>query len=261
MIAVAGTTSFGGMQVAEPTTVPPTLAAPELQAIAEVVQEQKRTPPPDFLAVDKEPALIHRVDPRYPDLARRAGIQGKVYTKAWVDTSGRVVDAQVVKSDDTILNAAALEAVRQWRFTPAQIAGTAVDAWVVVPFHFRLSRDKEPPATGEAVWLKAVREALRSGTMTESLRPYIGPEAYIVDGTRHVLLSDALAGKSGSDMFRQERERRVEFERVHVNADTSGAFTLTKTSTKQGSQPWWHTTVWEKTSTGSWKIVHWHVSR
>jgi hypothetical protein len=97
--------------------------------------------------------------------------------------------------------------------------------------------------------------------MTDNLRKHISPEAYIVDDKRHVLLSDALGGTSGSDLFRQERERRVEFEQVRVNTDTSGAFTLTKTTTKQGSQPWWHTTVWERTSGGAWRIVHWHVSR
>jgi TonB family protein len=62
-----------------------------------------------------------------------------VVVEVLVDPSGRVVDARVVSSDTVAsLKRAALEAARQFLFTPARQQRTAVSAWVTVPFTFKL---------------------------------------------------------------------------------------------------------------------------
>lgn len=95
-------------------------------------------PPPDFVAVEKEPVPIKSPAPKYPDIALRAGLEGTVYVKLWVDREGKVKKAVVLKSDAEVFNDAAVEAGRQWVFTPAQQQGKPVQVWVAVPFKFRL---------------------------------------------------------------------------------------------------------------------------
>ncbi len=95
-------------------------------------------PPPDFVAVEKEPVPIKSPAPKYPDIALRAGLEGTVFVKLWVDKEGKVKKAVVLKSDAEVFNEAALEAGRQWVFTPAQQQGKPVQVWVAVPFKFRL---------------------------------------------------------------------------------------------------------------------------
>jgi TonB family protein len=76
-------------------------------------------------------------DPRcdYPEAARRAGIQGRVWVLAFVDTDGRVIRAQL-KSGIPVLNAAALECVRDWSFKPVVWQGAPCRCWVLVPVTF-----------------------------------------------------------------------------------------------------------------------------
>ncbi len=60
------------------------------------------TPPPDFVPVEKEPQIVNEVIPKYPELAQRAGIEGRVIVKIWVDKDGKPHKAVVLKSDADI---------------------------------------------------------------------------------------------------------------------------------------------------------------
>jgi len=95
--------------------------------------------PPDFVAVEKEPAIVKKVDPKYPEIALRAGLEGTVYVKMWVDKEGKVRKVVVLKSDAEIFNQAAIDAASQWVYTPALMQKGPVSVWVAVPFKFRLS--------------------------------------------------------------------------------------------------------------------------
>jgi TonB family protein len=111
-------------------------------------------PPPDFVPVDKQPVPIKNPAPVYPVIARRAGIEGTVWVKIWVDETGKVRKAQVIKTDKDILNQSAINAAIQWTFTPAILNGKPVAVWVSVPFKFKLNpagngkddTDKQQPA-------------------------------------------------------------------------------------------------------------------
>ena len=70
----------------------------------------------------KAPALVRHVAPVYPDLAVRAQVQGVVILEALVDRDGRVEDVKVLRSIP-LLDAAAVEAVRQWRYSPLLLNG------------------------------------------------------------------------------------------------------------------------------------------
>jgi len=94
--------------------------------------------PPPFQPVEKPPELVKRVEPTYPPNAVRAEIQGTVVLIVWVDREGKVRKAVVLKTDAEILNAAAIEAAKQWIFTPAIMQHGPVSVWVSIPFRFKL---------------------------------------------------------------------------------------------------------------------------
>jgi protein TonB len=83
------------------------------------------------------PLKLRHVDPVYPDLARRAGVRGVVRIECLVDREGRVAEARVVRGVP-LLDAAALEAVRQWRYRPTLLNGVAVPVLMTVTVRFEL---------------------------------------------------------------------------------------------------------------------------
>jgi periplasmic protein TonB len=89
--------------------------------------------------VEVEPAAVTRVQPDYPEMAREAGVSGRVYVHLLVGRDGRVVKAEVDERRHVLmLDEAALAAARRWVFTPALANGRAVAVWVAVPFDFHL---------------------------------------------------------------------------------------------------------------------------
>ena len=101
--------------------------------------QTKKEAPPDFVPYDQAPEVINQEQPKYPALALKAGLEGTVWTKLWVDETGRVAQVYVAKSDAQIFEQAALDAARQWRFKPAMTKGKPVATWVSVPFRFKIS--------------------------------------------------------------------------------------------------------------------------
>ncbi|HOV98423.1 MAG TPA: energy transducer TonB [Bacteroidota bacterium] len=99
-------------------------------------------PPADFVPVEKEPVIVKEVKPKYPEIALRAGLEGNVYVKVWVDKEGKVKKVVVLKSDAEIFNEAAIEAAQQFVFTPAIMQNKPVPVWVSIPFRFRLKNAK-----------------------------------------------------------------------------------------------------------------------
>ena len=92
-----------------------------------------------FVPFDELPELLSFDEPAYPELAREAGIEGRVVFKVTVGTDGRVVAATVHTSDVTESMAqAALESVKRARFKPAKQRHLPVKAIVYMPYYFRL---------------------------------------------------------------------------------------------------------------------------
>jgi protein TonB len=106
------------------------------------IKEREEIPDVDeFVAVEKEPgfdydALRRRV--KYPDMAMRAGIEGRVQVAALIGKDGRVMDIKITDSDNPILNDAAVKAVKDTPFTPAIQNGNPVTTWVRIPIVFEL---------------------------------------------------------------------------------------------------------------------------
>ena len=81
--------------------------------------------------------LIHRVEPEYPEVARNSQVQGEVSIQVIVDREGAVRELRV-EDGDPQLAPAAVEAVRQWRFTPYQSNGANEEFQAHVIVRFKL---------------------------------------------------------------------------------------------------------------------------
>lgn len=146
--------------------VTPLRAAPRQQPVAQPERRSETPPPPPDSAAIREapepppaPAAAEAVAPEtetyvepifsasylnnpppvYPLAARRRGQEGTVIVRAEIGSDGGCRQAALKKgSGHTLLDHAAIAAVRQWRFVPAKHGDTAVTAWVEVPITFKL---------------------------------------------------------------------------------------------------------------------------
>lgn len=121
-------TGAGGTQITQDLKIDESVAK-DLQLDAE---------PEDFVAYENEPTPVKQVQPKYPDIALRAELEGTVYLKVWVTKEGKVKKAVVLKTDSEVFNQSAIDAAMQWVFTPALQQKKPVDVWVAIPFRFRL---------------------------------------------------------------------------------------------------------------------------
>ena len=100
-------------------------------------------PPPDddeifeFFAVSEKPQIIKKEVPLYPDLARKAQIEGKVVVTVTIDKKGNVEKAIIFKSIP-MLDEAAVAAAMQCKFKPAKQRDKFVKVKMNIPFDFKL---------------------------------------------------------------------------------------------------------------------------
>ena len=84
------------------------------------------------------PKLSREVRATYPEAARRAGIEGQVVIRLRVNDKGDVIDARVVETAGHGFDEAALAAVRQFKFQPGTMDGTAVMTDITYTYTFLL---------------------------------------------------------------------------------------------------------------------------
>lgn len=102
-------------------------------------------PPPAAVRVGgqiKEPKLLHRVDPAYPDLAQQARLSAIIIMEALVGTDGRVRAVKVLRGAP-LFDDAALTAVKQWRYQPLLLNGIPTQFILTVTINFNLQTPKQ----------------------------------------------------------------------------------------------------------------------
>jgi protein TonB len=85
----------------------------------------------------KQARLISSVPPVYPTLAKNQHVSGNVMVDALIDATGRVTTMKVV-SGPTLLQQAAMDALKQWKYQPASLDGKPVPMHLTVTLQFRL---------------------------------------------------------------------------------------------------------------------------
>jgi TonB family protein len=86
----------------------------------------------------KEPRKLRNVNPSYPDIAKQARVQGVVILECTIGSDGRVQEVKVLRGIP-LLDEAAVDAVRQWVYTPTLLNGVPVPVIMTVTVHFKLS--------------------------------------------------------------------------------------------------------------------------
>jgi TonB family protein len=124
--------------------VNPTVSAiePSLQEQSQSQEKQtQKTDPIRATGKIEAPKLIKKVDPVYPDAARKEGIEGIVILEVTTDKEGLVQDVKVLRSIPA-LDDAAIEAVKKWEYKPMIIDGEPHGIIFTITCNFKLS-DKE----------------------------------------------------------------------------------------------------------------------
>lgn len=124
----------------EPAPTVQTAATPQTIAPAATTPAAPPAAPPAFIPPSSDAGYLQNPKPRYPRAARLRGMEGVVVLSVDVDAGGRPTGVQVKNSSGfTLLDEAALEAVRDWRFVPASRGGRPIAAPVEVPVRFSLA--------------------------------------------------------------------------------------------------------------------------
>ena len=117
------------------------------QSIIFRLPKQQSTPPAsgdadsskvlEFYMVEVKPKVMHSVKPVHPEEAIRDSLEGKVFLKFIVNLDGSVSDVRVLRGTEEF-HQAAIDAVSQFRFKPAEHNGEPVAVWMTLPVSFRL---------------------------------------------------------------------------------------------------------------------------
>lgn len=130
---------------------PPPVRRIEPVAYAAPVREHKLPPPvvvtefpleeeveaAELWMVEQPPSVLKSVLPAYPDSARKALVEGKVFARVLVDQKGRVEHIDRIEGPQVFHHAVA-QAAKAWEFSPAVQNDRAVSVWVSLPFVFEL---------------------------------------------------------------------------------------------------------------------------
>ena len=103
-----------------------------------VIPQDEDPAPTTFIPYEQEPHPVLQTPPVYPDLARRAGLEGTVHLRILITKEGKVKQALIEKTDADIFNQAAIDAAMKWIFTPALMNKQPVTVWLGMPIKFRL---------------------------------------------------------------------------------------------------------------------------
>ncbi|MDP9360950.1 MAG: TonB family protein [Acidobacteriota bacterium] len=117
----------------QPSAEQPPQSAPQVRVVADNAGVYSAVP-----AGGTQPEETDRVVPRYPMIARRAGIQGPVVVRGIVRRDGTIDNVEVIKDLPYDLGEAARDAVSQWHFRPATYRGDPIDVYYTVTVNFRL---------------------------------------------------------------------------------------------------------------------------
>lgn len=125
----------------------------------------------------------------YPELAKEAGVEGRVIVQFIVDEAGRVVDPVVVRGIGSGLDEAALTAVRSAEFVPGKQRGEAVKVKMSLPVTFRLGDGAAPQPTPST-------EAAIQIHIDGSDRLYVDGLPVEIEGLESALQRSGLTGES-----------------------------------------------------------------
>jgi TonB family protein len=86
----------------------------------------------------ERPKIVKKVDPVYPDEAKKNLVQGVVVLEVTTDEEGNIAKVAVLRSDSSLLNQASIDAVKQWKYEPMFSKGNPISVSFNVTLTYRL---------------------------------------------------------------------------------------------------------------------------
>lgn len=122
---------------------------------AQIAAEQAPAKGEAFTPYDKAPepvgglaALQKKIV--YPEIVRRAGIQGTAIVNVLIDASGKILETKTqMSSGNEALDLAAIAAIEGVSWKPAEKDRKPIKTWITVPIKFKLHNEKKPEKAGE----------------------------------------------------------------------------------------------------------------
>lgn len=147
----------------------------------------------------RAPVRTRYVEPKYPLQAQWAKVGGTVIIEAAIGADGGVTDARVLESVP-MLDKAAIDAVRQWRFRPATVNGQPLPIVVRVEVAFNSSQPTRAVIVGSPRWPSAQTPAMKivqnSATLVVTVLSPDATTVYRLDGTESYNKVPGLDGTS-----------------------------------------------------------------
>lgn len=103
------------------------------------VSESAPAPTP-FVAIENPPEIIRREPAKYPEIAIKMGLQGRVTIEVTVDAQGKAIQTKILHTTSDVFNDAAVEAVMKYTYKPAMQSNGPVTAKIVIPIKFNLQK-------------------------------------------------------------------------------------------------------------------------
>ena len=163
----------------------------------------QEAPPQDFVEVDQQPEVIKKVAPLYPELARKAGLEGAVWVKIWIDTAGKPKQVTILKSDADVFNQVTIDAAKQFEFKPARIKDRPVSVWVSLPFKYKLG---DKPQSQEA------KAEMKSASPEEKsfMKGYVAAKEDLLSDFEKIAASAREKGKPNAELEQRIQKLKTE---------------------------------------------------
>jgi TonB family protein len=109
------------------------------QSVPEPPLDESKTSEPMRITSDiVQPVLIHKVEPEYPEFAKKVRVKGILILEAIITQKGNVESVKVLRGVHPLLDQAAVTAVKQWRYKPASLNGKPVKVYSTITVNFIL---------------------------------------------------------------------------------------------------------------------------
>lgn len=166
----------------------------------EKAETDKEPDPDDFTPTEKDPEPNYsmlQANTVYPEIARRAGIQGKVIVRVLIGKDGKPKPGKVRIEDSSneIFNQVTIDAIMKTTFTPAIQKGRPVDVWVSVPMVFKLRDTVIPKEPKLDDYIEVDKEPEPNYQMLKENLVY--PEEARLAGLQGKVIVRVLIGKNG----------------------------------------------------------------
>ncbi len=205
------------------------------------------------------PTVKKQVNPWYPAVLKLAGVEGDVSIRVVVNEKGDVDKATVENSTNHDFDDAALQAVKQWQFTPALKDGKPIRAEITIPFKFKLHGDLISQYEDE-IRIRKESEQLLSTGEKDDLLSFVDTGTLVIIGNRLEKLHDLLLNDKKRSMLVEGSTTMLLSSLEKIEQSGTSGFMVLHTKPSDKMEDRYHTIVFGRNEDGSWKIRCWQTS-